>query len=196
MAQQLVLIVVGFLLSTVLGGILGSWLQRRSWDHQNEVRLTEEERRRADEVSQRLSQLLDKRLYRMLRLYYAVYPTADKDVTEDVRERRLSDYDNTLLEWNDQINVSIALVGTYFGELGRDWIATEIYERFQEVGGRLEAAYREVEKTGSASARDNLRKDLNTLNDKVYRLNMFMMTQLREGSVGRSVGPHRELSLV
>jgi len=45
--ETLVPLVVGFVLTTVLGGVLGSYLQRRSWDHQNEARLREEELRRA-----------------------------------------------------------------------------------------------------------------------------------------------------
>jgi hypothetical protein len=32
-------LVVGFLLTTVLGGLLGTYLQRRSWEHQNEAQL-------------------------------------------------------------------------------------------------------------------------------------------------------------
>jgi hypothetical protein len=36
-------LVVGFLLTTVLGGLLGTYLQRRSWEHQNEVQLRQAE---------------------------------------------------------------------------------------------------------------------------------------------------------
>jgi type II secretory pathway pseudopilin PulG len=45
--DQLVLIVVGFLLTTVLGGLLGTYLQQRTWEHQNRARLREDELRRA-----------------------------------------------------------------------------------------------------------------------------------------------------
>jgi hypothetical protein len=53
--------VVGFLLTTVLGGLLGTYLQERSWSHQNEARLQEAELRRAEAVCQPVSGLLDKR---------------------------------------------------------------------------------------------------------------------------------------
>jgi len=43
--ETLVPLVVGFVLTTVLGGVLGTYLQRRTWDHQNEARLREEELR-------------------------------------------------------------------------------------------------------------------------------------------------------
>ena len=47
--DELVRIIVGFVLTTLLGGLLGTYLQRRTWDHQNEARLREEGLRRAGE---------------------------------------------------------------------------------------------------------------------------------------------------
>ena len=69
---ELLPIVVGFVLTTVLGCVLGTYLQRRTWDHQNNAHLREDELRRADAVCQSLSGLLDKRRYRMLRLLGAI----------------------------------------------------------------------------------------------------------------------------
>jgi hypothetical protein len=57
--ETLVPLVVGFVLTTVLGGLLGTYLQWRTWDHQNETRLREEELRRAGAVCQPVSGLLD-----------------------------------------------------------------------------------------------------------------------------------------
>jgi hypothetical protein len=185
-ARELILLVAGFGLTTVLGGLLGSWLQRRSWDHQNAARLVEEELRSADGISQRLSQLLDKRLYRMLRLYYALYPTPDRQVSRDVLEQRLAEYDVALFDWNDQLNLNLAKVGTYFGEPARDWLAHEIYESFQDAGARLEMAYRRTVAGRTPEGAADLQTDLNALNDQVYRLGVFMMTQLRSGTVGRN----------
>jgi len=183
--RELVLLATGFVLTTVLGGLLGSWLQQRSWDHQNASRLIEEEQRRADQVCQQLSQLLDKRLYRMLRLYYAVHPTPDRELSQEILEQRLAAYDAALFEWNDRLNLNLAQVGTYFGEPARDWLAHEIYESFQDAGGRLEAAYRGVRAGRAPDGAADLQRDLNALNDQVYRLGVFMMTQLRGGHVGR-----------
>jgi len=38
--QQLLLLIVGFVLTSVAGGALGSWFQRRAWAHQHEIQLT------------------------------------------------------------------------------------------------------------------------------------------------------------
>ena len=185
MTKEIVLVVVTFLLTTVLGGLLGAWLQQRSWDHQNEARLIEEELRSADRSSQQLSQLLDKRLYRMLRMYYAVYRSSGVDVPPEVLAQRLSDYDAVLFEWNDQLNLNLARIATYFGGPARDWLADQIYARFQDVGQRLEAAYRSAAAGTTPAGQTELQRDLYALNDQIYRLGVFMMTQLRSGDVGR-----------
>jgi hypothetical protein len=69
MAQQLVAIAFGFILTTVLGGLLGFFFQRRSWIHQHNVQLAEQERERAVSVFEEVSRLLGKRLYRMRLLH-------------------------------------------------------------------------------------------------------------------------------
>lgn len=71
-ANELIPIIVGFALTTVVGGFLGSWLQQRTWDNQNKAELRQDELRRADDVCQQVSKLLDKRLYRMRRLHFAL----------------------------------------------------------------------------------------------------------------------------
>jgi hypothetical protein len=58
MINSIVPLVVGFMLTAVLGGLLGTYLQQRSWKHQNDARLREEELRRADDVCHAVSQLL------------------------------------------------------------------------------------------------------------------------------------------
>jgi hypothetical protein len=64
-------LVVGFPPTSVLGGLLGTYLQRSSWEHQNEVQLREAELDKAGRVCQAVSGLLDKRRHRMLRLFHS-----------------------------------------------------------------------------------------------------------------------------
>ena len=74
MGQQLLLLVTGFVLTSVLGGLLGYWLQSRSWAHQHDVQRRDEERQHALKTFEEISLLLDRRLYRMRRLYWAARP--------------------------------------------------------------------------------------------------------------------------
>jgi hypothetical protein len=66
----------------VAGGALGYWFQHRAWAHQHEIQLRdeehqhevqrrEEEHQRALKTFEEVSQLLDRRLYRMRLLYWA-----------------------------------------------------------------------------------------------------------------------------
>src|SRR5580693_8556624 len=81
MTQQLLLLVAGFVLTSVAGGALGYWFQHRAWAHQHEIQLRdeehqhevkrrEEEHQRALKTFEEVSQLLDRRLYRMRLLYW------------------------------------------------------------------------------------------------------------------------------
>ena len=185
MDQEIVRLLVGFALTTVLGGVLGSYLQQRSWKHQNNVLLKVEELKQAKAVCESISQLLDKRLYRMLRLYYACDSYVQKALSKEVLEQRLQDYDGVLYEWNDRLNLNLALIGAYFGKSARDYLDFNIYEHFKSTGSELEQAYRTVSQDSHVdSSFDELASQLDRLNDKVYRLGVFMMTQLREGQVG------------
>lgn len=186
--EQVVVLGLGFVLTTVAGGWLGAWFQQRTWDHQNEARLREAEQERAGDVCQSVSLLLDRRLYRMLRLYYVIREPAREDDQRSLAVRRLADYDEVLYEWNDNLNVNSALVGTYFGSEARDWLEGRLYRDFQEVGRLLEAQYRlSVGQGGDTIGTADIEDGFVQLNDAVYRLGVFMMTHLREGLVGRRI---------
>jgi hypothetical protein len=192
--DELVPIVVGFVLTTVLGGLLGTYLQQRTWKQQNRVqlrtwelqntaRLREEELRRAGQVCESVSRLLDKRRYRMQRLLYAIAGRQRGTSSENTLEEKLRDYDEVLYEWNDSYYTNRSMVGTYFGHEARD-LLDRIYQVYAGVGTELEAAYRKTLESRPVSP-DDLRKRLDAMTDDAYRLNVLMMTWLRDGTVGR-----------
>jgi hypothetical protein len=179
-------LVVGFLLTTVLGGLLGTYLQERAWRHQNEARLQEAELRRAEAVCQAVSGLLDKRRYRMQRLFHAVrvQGRGQETVPADGLAASLDDYDRVLYEWNDVLNVNLAIVAASFGrvawqELGR------IYETYRAVGGELEVAYRQATAGSRPTDLADLARRLDELDEIAYAFSLLMMAQLRNGTVGR-----------
>jgi hypothetical protein len=180
--SELLPVVVGFVLTTVLGGVLGTYLQRRAWDHQNESRLREDELQRAAAVCQSVSELLDKRRYRMLRLLAALRGQGSGTGGPEKLTASLDAYDAVLYEWNDRLNVNLAMVGTYFGEQARDWLE-QAYETYKSVGIELETAFRE---RPQGPALDTVRNSLAELDSVAYRLTLLLTTHLREGTVGRA----------
>ena len=181
-------LVVGFLLTTVLGGILGTYLQRRSWNQQNEVQLREAERHRAGEVCHAVSGLLDRRRYRMLRLFYAVDGHTRGAVSAAVLGEKLASYDQILYQWNDLLNVNLALVETSFGRLVREQLE-RAYATYEAVGSELEDAYRLAAQGTRPGTLAELGKRLDELDQLAYDLSLLMMTQLLNGTVGRRAPP-------
>jgi hypothetical protein len=177
-------LVVGFLLTSVLGGLLGTYLQRRSWEHQNEVQLREAELDKAGQVCQAVSGLLDKRRYRMLRLFHAVRGRAQGTVSADGLADKLADYDRVLYEWNDALNVNLAMVATSFGR--EVWEELErVYATYEGAGRELEDAYRLAAQGSTPATPAELGERLAGLDQLAYQFNIMMLAQLRNGTVGR-----------
>jgi hypothetical protein len=185
--DQFATIVLGFLLTTIIGGLFGFYLQQRAWRHQNEQRLLEGELRRADELCQSLSRLLDKRVYRMLRLFLAVKAYAEGRGDVSNIKDRLAEYNALLYEWNDQLNSNLAMGGTYFGEGAREYLDHQIYDAFKQVGRGLEEVVRQAlaQSPLVPETLGHVEAGISRMNNRVYVFGVFMMTQLRDGRVGR-----------
>jgi hypothetical protein len=182
--NPLITLVVGFVLTTVLGGVLGAFLQRRTWDHQHAVEAEQAAVSRADEVCRTTMGLLDKRRYRMVRVHLLCQSVAAGGDQADLRQA-IDDYDAVLFEWNDQLNAGLALVGTYFGDTARDWLRTEVYENFRVAGtdlNRLCALSPTDPQWPAAEEQAGWRLDV--VGDRVYRLGVFMTGQLLRRQVG------------
>jgi hypothetical protein len=187
LANEIIPLIVGFVLTTVLGGWLGARLQQRTWDHQNEVQLRQDELRRADNVCQSVSKLLDKRLYRMRRFYFALAPHSGVPERSERIQVCLKEYDDVLYEWNDVLNLNLALMGTYFGERARKQLGFTLYEHFEKVGAALENCYDRSVQGGEVECNlAEIKGELDSLEKQVYELGLFMMTRLRDGDVGRT----------
>lgn len=192
---EVIPIAVGFILTTVAGGWWASRLQQRSWERQNEVRLKEEEVRRATALCDELTRLLDKRLYRMGRLCWAVAALQQGHLSSEVVEARFQDYNDVLYEWNDRLNANLALLDTHFGAWARDYLF-HLYEHFRGVGGEIESQLRRLRRGEDVSAAvDAILPEFEgwstgSLNARVYEFGRGMTAQLRDGRVGRSAfGP-------
>lgn len=176
MGDQLVILVVGFLLTSIVGGGLGYFFQNRSWKRQNDERLRENERSAALRLFDELSMLMDRRLYRMRRL---LWQFDDEQGGAGAVEARLQEYRDVLTEWNDQLNRNLALAATYFGPHVREELDLRIYEEFKAVGRLIERSYR-----GDAAAIAEAHAALDRLSDSIYSINVRMIARIQRGDVG------------
>lgn len=188
---QVISIALGFILTTLVGGWWAAQLQERSWERQNDLRLGEEEAKQAAAACHAISGLLDKRIYRMRRVFWAIQSYEGGTPAEGLLVARLSDYNEILYEWNDRLNGNLALVGSHFGPAAKRYLYS-LYEDFRRLGSHLEAAANDVRKGMEVSSLlDDMDPEFEgwhakSLNSRVYLLCLAMMTQLRDGLVGRS----------
>jgi hypothetical protein len=189
LGEQLVPLIAGFLLTTVLGGGLGFFFQRRTWEHQHGVMVEEQERERAVRVFEEVSRLLDKRLHRMRLVYW---PLARKRETGDVSTSGApwDEYRSVVREWNDSVNRNLALVQQYFGSSARNRLDDDIGDRLVRIGGQLE----DFSTNGAPLSQDGLR-DLGLALDAValliYQFNLDMIRAIQAGRVGWLVAENR-----
>jgi hypothetical protein len=177
---------LAFALTTVAGGVLGTWFTRRTWDHQNERTLEEADRDHATQVCRELSHLMDKRLYRMRQLNWALCATP---VDESRVQASIQDYRAVLYDWNDGLNRNLAAAEIQFGGDLRRQLERDIFEGFRTAGQRLEANYRRArEPQGSephAQFEESLEHELDELRERIYDLGVTMLQRIRDGEVGR-----------
>ena len=128
--ENLVGIIVGFALTTLVGGWWAAKLQERSWARQNDVRLRESANERAGTACQELMSLLDRRLYRMQRLLWAATASGESDGQNLELERRREEYADVLFAWNDRLNTNLSLTGSFFGDEARAYL-DQLYEDFK-----------------------------------------------------------------
>ncbi len=173
-------LVIGFILTTVVGGALGYFFQTRSWRNQRESELREAERAAAIRVFEEVSTLLDKRQYRLGQMRYQL---SKVDGSSGI-EQHLDAYRDVVAVWNERLNRNLALTEGYFGMDVRDDLEFRIYEGFKELGELMEQIYLgEIADRPSALAL--LERGTGLMNRFIYDLNAEMIELIKRGQVGR-----------
>jgi len=184
-ASQVGVLVVGFLLTSGLGGLLGYVFQKRAWQHQYDTARRDEVLRQAISTFEELATLMDKRIYRMRRLWWAAQDMPGGAAAGERLKVARDGYNVVLFEWNDNLNRLLALVRTYFGRATRDRLELEILEEFVAIGRALEDYVGRVE-DGRISEPQPSRVGhrLNHLAHRVYRLDIAMLGLIQDNRLG------------
>lgn len=189
MGDELVLLLVGFVLTSVVGGALGWFFQTRSWSHQHAAQQRDQERAQAIKVFEEVSSLLDRRLYRMRLVFWAAKRLAqgrgDAAALDEARAR----YHEVVTTWNDNLNRILALVHTYFGGAARQELEDRIYEEFSAIGRALEQFVRDCASPGFDADRSPIGRRLSWLGRQVYAFNVRVLELLQAEQLGRDAPP-------
>jgi hypothetical protein len=92
-------LILGFVLTTVLGGLLGAGLQRAQWNRQARLEIAKKNFSDAGELVDAVLDLTDRRYYHLYRWYSSV---RDQDPNERVAERE-QQYFLHVHEWNESL---------------------------------------------------------------------------------------------
>ncbi|MBM2623332.1 hypothetical protein JIG36_48335 [Actinoplanes sp. LDG1-06] len=173
---------LGFLLTTVLGGYFGSLFQRRVWNHQHVVQFLAAEHKRTVEIFEEVSRQLDKRLYRLRLLYWSLPDGNSTGTRSDMAEKRLEDYRQVLYEWNDGINRNLALIQQYFGDEERRELDLTIGRQFVALGGIVEGLWNGT-RTHDDEQKASFEQQLLELNSQIYYYNIRLLRTVRAGAI-------------
>ncbi|HEX5798988.1 MAG TPA: hypothetical protein VFY02_02695 [Gaiellaceae bacterium] len=185
--HDFLLLVGGFALTTVAGGLLGYWLQGRAWRHQEHNRLRQAQIDAARSFYEELSRLLDRRLHRMRQLDARL----DEPPQADDIDRLLGRYRDVLDEWNDNLNRNLALGLSYFGPEVHAALQA-LYEDFSQAGRLIEARVREY-RTSERASSPAVTGRLRGLDLLIFDLNLALLEALQHESVGRDTDPNEGL---
>jgi hypothetical protein len=185
------------ILTTFLAAFLAYIFQNRSWHHQHQLQVaeqehqlraqfSEQERERAVLIFDEISRLMDKRLYRLHLLYWRLKSGHDGTGWPDETAERFEEYRQVLYEWNDSINRNLALVQRYFGHAMRDQLDYRVGASFASLGRTMERWWKSANATPPPDQGDVATR-LNRLTSLIYSFNLDMISAIQTGMIAPQI---------
>lgn len=174
--HEVTLLFLGFLLTTLVGGSLTYWYQKLAWDRDDLSKKKQEELSRAGAVFDDVSRLLDKRLYRLRKLEWAIEEGSSPSELISLRKQ----YQAVVSDWNENLNRNLALTDRYFGPELRQELEGSITEGFRNLHSELTKVLRDPSHKGL----QQLKKDTDDFNPRIYAYNLRMLEPIQRGEVG------------
>ena len=179
--HKLVLLLIGFALTSLLGTYLANQFRRETAKTEFEVAAMQADISRSIAVFETLSQLMDKRLFRMSRLH----DVFNGDIGPEALQERLADYRAVFIEWNDNANRYRALFAFYFSRASvtaaADPPTMPCAESFETIATHFNKTHVELQKLinktpdGSSA---KLKQMLDELNACTYALDEWMLFRM------------------
>lgn len=169
--QEIVLLALGFILTTIVGGFLTDRVQRRAWLQQHQIQYCETEQEIRTKGSAQLTDRMDTRLLRMRELAWALERA--KTLKDVEQERKLNREARD--EWSSRVNSTLAFIQVYFGP--------DDYNRLDDLNNRfgdLFAKFNPIFDSGrpNPKAAQEIEEAIDAFNPKVYAFDLAMQEAL------------------
>jgi hypothetical protein len=112
MDNQLLAVILGFILTTVLGGLLGAWFQRFAWRRQAFLEQAKQAYAEVNAVFEAATVLIDKRYYALFKWNQAL---AER-LSGDEVQRRTDAYWMIVADWNNNLRLLHNRLRIHLGE--------------------------------------------------------------------------------
>lgn len=176
--EKLILLCLGFLLTTLVGGYLTDRFRKENAKTELEIAAMQSDIGRSVQVFENISQLMDKRLFRMRRLH----DVFNGNIGSDSYEQRLSDYRTVLIEWNDNVNRYRALYAFSFTRTA-SVTTSSCSESFEAISSGFTIAHGELQKLidkKEDASTGKVQSLLDDLNVCIYFLDEKMLSNIRD----------------
>jgi hypothetical protein len=160
-------ILVGFVLTTVIGGFFGAWLQGTAWERQTQAALFQKRYEEGTKFLDDLSDLIGKRYFFLQRLVWRMEDPELGDV-----EKAFQEYDEVVKDWNVRLrtfrNKARLLIGEEFASLFLDYADDGNQEQPRSLHYRFVKAHRMMlaAKEGKIKA-EEADQEVGNLNDVI-----------------------------
>ena len=165
-------------LLAVIAGLIGVCLQMWHQARRDAAEHHREEISEAREVAETLSTRMDRRLYRMQRLAWAIGNKRSRQATRIM----WNDYIESLHEWNEHYDATRVQLRHSFGRWAEAGFETELAPRFTRIGRQLEQMGTHPER--AAGQFSSVSREIRSLSDCVYLFNNALATAVDERRVG------------
>lgn len=116
--------IIGFVLTSIVGGFVGSWFQYRLWTNQEQARVIENKKEQATIIYKESSAIMSKIAFRFQNYNDAYLDKAGKEHMK----RLWLQYEQSRDEWISNYNRNRELISMYFGK-----DKSTLYENFERT---------------------------------------------------------------
>ena len=172
--EKLILLTLGFLFTSVIGGTLGHHFQNRTWKKEHVDFHQHSEKEAARAIFDELSLSSGTRLYQMRRYIWSV----EGDLDESIQKERWNLYEETLKDWNYSLLRNLALLEYSFGEGMRMTFHLNIQRKFGELHTLIY----------EGSNNDEAAKLALEISEEINNFNINMVGMIQRVEVGQFIG--------